>query len=112
MTTTAYPQFNPVPFQMNTRPYQDAVAKIANVYADSMRANVEQMWISSSQIIVQETVKAFMAASQSCMEALARNAASVQQQSFGRIISANQKAFEIMGQAATDTMLSGLKPVQ
>jgi len=110
MTTIAYPQFNAVPFQMNTHPYQDAVSKIANVYADSMRSNVKQLWISSSQIIVQETVKAFMAASQSCMEALAKNAASVQQQSFGRIISANQKAFEIMGQAATDTMLSGLKP--
>ena len=109
MSTIAYPQFNTAPFQMNTRPYQDAVSKIANVYTDSMRANTEQLWISSSQIIVQETVKAFMAASQSCMEALAKNAASVQQQSFGRIISANQKAFEIMGQAATDTMLSGMK---
>ena len=112
MTTNPYPQFSPVPLQFNAGPYQEAVSKIANVYAESMRSNVEQLWISSSQIIVQETVKAFMSASQSCMEALAKNAASVQQQSFGRIITANQKAFEIMGQAATDTMLSGLKPAK
>jgi len=110
MTATAYPQFTLLPFQINAQPYQDAVAKISGVYSDSMRANAEQLWVSSAQIIVQETVKAYLAASQSCMEALAKNAASVQRQSFGRIVHANQKAFEIMGQAATDAMLSAFKP--
>jgi len=37
---------------------------------------------------------------------------SVQQQSFGRLISANQKAVEIMGQSFADVMASGWKPAR
>jgi len=100
----AYPQFSAANVQLNALPYQDAWSKIANVYADSARANMEQLWVSSSKIIIEETTKAMMAASQSCMEALSRNAVSVQQQSFNRLIGANQKAFEIMSQNMTDSM--------
>lgn len=107
--TNAYPQFAAVNVQM---PYQEAWAKIANVYADSARANVEQLWVSSSRIIIEETIKAFVAASQSCMEALARNAAIVQQQSFNRMLGANQRALEIMGQSFADSMTAGWKPAR
>lgn len=61
---------------------------------------------------MEETMKAFIAASQSCAEALAKNAVSVQQQSFGRLMSANQKAIEIMGQGFADAMSAGWKPAR
>ena len=106
--TNAYPQFNAA----TALPYQDTFLKIANVYADSTRASMEQLWISSAKIIMEETMKAFIAASQSCAEALTRNAVSVQQQSFGRLISANQKAVDIMGQSFADGMAAGWKPAR
>ncbi|WP_020653947.1 hypothetical protein [Massilia niastensis] len=112
MTTSAYPQFTAVSVQLNTQPYQDAFSKITKVYADSIRANTEQLWLSSTQIVQEETIKAFVSASQSCMEALAKNAESVTQQSFGRLVDANQKAFEIMGQVYTDTMTGAMKPAR
>lgn len=108
----AYPQFAAAHVQLNALPYQDTWAKIANVYADSTRANVEQLWVSSSRIIIEETTKAFMAASQSCMEALSRNAVAAQQQSFNRLLGANQRAFEILGQSFADSMTSGWQPAR
>ena len=110
--TNAYPQFAAANIQLPPLPYQDAWTRIANVYADSARVNMEQLWVSSAKIIVEETTKAFMAASQSCMEALSRNAVTVQQQSFNRLLGANQKAFEIMGQSLTDSMTAGWKPAR
>lgn len=110
--TNAYPQFTAATVQLNALPYQDAFVKIANVYADSTRASMEQLWISSSKIVTEETIKAFIAASQSCAEALTRNAVSVQQQSYGRLINANQKAVEIMGQSVADAMTAGWKPAR
>ena len=110
--TNAYPQFAAANIQLNPLPYQDVWTKIANVYADSARVNMEQLWVSSSKIIIEETTKAFMTASQSCMEALSRNAVTVQQQSFNRLLGANQKAFEIMGQSFTDSMTAGWKPAR
>lgn len=107
--TNAYPQFTAASVQLNALPYQETFLKIANVYADTTRASLEQLWVSSSKIVMEETIKAFIAASQSCAEALTRNAVSVQQQSFGRLISANQKAVEIMGQSFADAMSSGWK---
>lgn len=110
--TNAYPQFTAATGQLNALPYQATFLKIANVYADSTRASAEQLWISSSKIIMEETMKAFIAASQSCVEALAKNAVSVQQQSFGRLIGANQKAVEIMGQSFAQAMSAGWKPAR
>ena len=110
--TNAYPQFTAATVQLNTLPYQATFLKIANVYADSTRASIEQLWISSSKIIMEETMKAFIAASQSCAEALTKNAVSVQQQSFGRLIGANQKAVEIMGQNFAEAMSAGWKPAR
>lgn len=110
--TNATPQLTPMTVQLNSLPYQDAFMKIAGVYADSTRASMEQLWISSSKIVMEETIKALMAASQSCMEALSKNAMSVQQQSIGRFINANQKAVEIMGQTFTEAMTAGWKPAR
>jgi hypothetical protein len=110
MTTNATPHFTAVSVQLNTQPYQDAFSKIAKVYSDSLRANTEQLWMSSTHIVQEETIKAFVTASQSCMEALAKNAESVMQQSFGRMVGANQQAFEIMSRTFTDAMSGGLKP--
>jgi hypothetical protein len=106
----AIPNFTAATVQVNALPYQDAFFKIANVYADSTRVSMEQLWLTSSKIIMEETMKAFIEASQSCAQALSKNAMSIQQQSFGRLLSANQKAAEIMGQSFVDTMASGWKP--
>ena len=106
----AIPNFTSATAQMNALPCQDAFFRIANVYADSTRFSMEQLWLSSSKIIMQETMKAFIAASQSCTQALAANAMNVQQQSFSRLLGANQKAAEIMGQSVVDSMLAGWKP--
>lgn len=110
--TNAYPQLTAATVQLNALPFQNTLLKIASVYADSSRASVEQLWLSSSKIIMQETVKAFLAVSQSCAEALAKNAMNVQQQSFGRLLVANQKAAEIMGQSFVDSMTGAWKPAR
>ncbi|WP_137174660.1 hypothetical protein [Massilia sp. HP4] len=108
--TNATPQFTAATVQLNALPYQVTFLKIANVYADSTRTSIEQLWISSSKIVMEETMKAFIAASQSCAQALTKNAVSVQQQSFGRLIGANQKAVEIMGQSFAEALSAGWKP--
>jgi hypothetical protein len=112
MTTTIYPNFACAIELGTNNPYQEMFSKIGTVYADSMRANAEQLWFSSARIIQEHTLRAFVAASQSCIEALAKNTAAVQQQSFGRIVGANQKAAEIMGQGFTNAMLASMKPAR
>jgi hypothetical protein len=109
MTTTTFSMFAPSVELKADTPYQQVLSKIANVYADSMRANTEQLWMSSARIIQEHTMRAFMQAAQSCMEALAKNAAAVQQQSLERMAAANQKAVEIMGQAFNDAVAAGIK---
>jgi hypothetical protein len=111
-TTTTFSMFAPdVELKADT-PYEQMMSRIANVYADSMRANTEQLWMSSVRIIQEHTMRAFIQASQSCMEALAKNAAAVQQQSVDRMTAANQKAFEIMSQGFNEAMAAGMKPAR
>ncbi|MBW8899107.1 MAG: hypothetical protein JF619_13575 [Massilia sp.] len=83
-------------------PWLDAWARIASLYQDAMQASMQQLMLSSANIIQEHTLRAFMAAAQSCAEALAQNAMSVQQQAVERFTDANQKAMGMMGEAFAD----------
>ena len=83
-------------------PLFDTWARIAGLYQDAMRGSAQQLMFSSAAIIQEHTLRAFTAAAQSCAEALAKNAMSVQQQSMERFADANQKAMGMMGTAFTD----------
>lgn len=104
MTTTPFSMFAPTVELKNDSPHQQMLGKIANVYAESMRTNTEQLWTSSIRIIQEHTMRAFIQAAQSCMEALTKNAFAVQQQSVTRMAGANQQALEIMRQSFSDAV--------
>jgi hypothetical protein len=84
--------------------YLDTWTKLAALYKEAMDANAEHLMVSSGRIIQEHAMQALAAASQSCAEALAKNAALVQQQSMMRFSGVNQRAIEIMGQAFMDAM--------
>lgn len=83
-------------------PWLDAWARIASVYQEAMQASMQQLLLSSASIIQEHTLRAFMAAAQSCADALAQNAVNVQQQAMARFSDANQKAMGMMGEAFAD----------
>jgi len=74
-------------------------SKIANVYADAIRQNIEQMTASSTKIMQEQAIQAWTRAAHACAEALVQNAVSSQEQALDCITSANRKALEIL---ATD----------
>jgi hypothetical protein len=84
--------------------YLDAWSQVATLYRDTMEANAQHLFVSSAQIIQEHTMQALVAASRSCAEALARNAAAVQQQSLVRFAGANQRAIEVMSKAFLDAI--------
>jgi hypothetical protein len=89
--------------------YFDTWSKLAALYKEAMDANAEHLIVSSGRIVQEHAMQALAAASQSCAEALAKNAALVQQQSMLRLSGANQRALEIMGQAFMGAMMGQLK---
>lgn len=91
----------------NTAPLFDTWNQIAGLYREAMQASAQQMWLSSLNIIQEHTMRAFMAAAQSCAEALAKNAVEVQQQSMARFIDVNQRAATLMGSAFTEAWMPG-----
>jgi hydrogenase maturation factor HypF (carbamoyltransferase family) len=93
-------------------PFIDTWSNVANLYRDTARANTQQLMLSSARIIQEHTLRAFMDASQACADALAKNAMSVQQQSMGRFLDANQKAMGVMGQAFTQAWMGNVQPAK
>ena len=87
----AFPSVTPAPLL-------DAWSNVAGLYRDAAQASTQQFFLSSARIIQEHTLQAFVAAAQSCTDALAKNAMSVQQQSLGRFLDANQKAMGVIGQ--------------
>jgi len=83
-------------------PMFDAWTGAAKVYRDAMQASAQQWVLSSANIIREHTLRAIINASQSCADALAKNAMAMQQKSMERLMDANQKATGMMGQAFTD----------
>ena len=101
----AFSGMNTAPLHMvplNTAPLLETWNQIAGLYRDATQESVQQLWLSSTNIIQEHTIRAFMAAAQSCAEALAQNAMHVQQQSMARFIETNQKAAAMMGSAFAD----------
>ncbi|WP_157691576.1 hypothetical protein [Noviherbaspirillum autotrophicum] len=82
------------PFSQN--PFLALSTKIANVYGEAIRQNMEYLSVSSARIIQEQTIKAWTNAAQSCGKALTENAMSSQQQALERIADANRKAFGIL----------------
>ncbi|MFC5461023.1 hypothetical protein [Massilia niabensis] len=101
----AFPTVTPVPFL-------DTWSKVSGLYRDAAQASTQQWVLSSSRIIQEHTLRAFVSASQACADALAKNAISVQQQSMGRLLDANQKAMGMVGEAFTKAWMGGLQPAK
>ncbi|WP_296942359.1 hypothetical protein [uncultured Massilia sp.] len=80
-------------------PLMEPWTGIAGLYRDAMEKHTQQLLLSSANIIQEHTVRAFVAASNACADALAKNAVAVQQQSLERYAEANRKAMEMMGSA-------------
>ena len=93
-------------------PFVDAWSNVAGLYRDAAQANTQQLLLSSARIVQEHTLRAFLAASQACADALAKNAMSVQQQSMGRFLDANQKAMGVMGQAFTQAWMGSVSPAK
>jgi hypothetical protein len=83
-------------------PLFHAWSGVGNLYRDAMQASAQQWVLSSANIIQEHTLRAVINASQSCADALAKNAMTMQQKSMERLMDANQKAAGMMGQAMTD----------
>lgn len=93
-------------------PLFDTWTGIAGLYQNAAQQSVQQLFLSSANIIQEHTLRAFMAAAQSCADALAKNALSVQQQSMARFAEANQQAMGMMGTAFIDAWTAGLRPIR
>jgi hypothetical protein len=90
---------------VNTAPLFETWNRIAGLYREATQASMQQLWLSSANIIQEHTMRALMAAAQSCAEALAQNAVEVQQQSMARFMEVNQKAASLMGSAVTEAWM-------
>lgn len=85
---------------------------VAGVYGEAMTANTQQLLQSSAGIIQEQMLRAFINASQSCADALAKNAMAVQRQSMERLAEANGKVVGLVGQALTQTWMGGMQPAK
>ena len=107
LTMSASPS---VAFPTVSAPFLALWSSVAGVYGEAMRANTQQLLQSSAAIIQEQMLRAFITASQSCADALAKNAMSVQRQSMERFADANGKVVGMMGQAFTQAWMEHLQP--
>jgi hypothetical protein len=80
-------------------------ARIGILYKDALDASAYDLVMSSTRIVQEHTLRAMVSASHSCAQALANNAAKVQQQSVERMFTANRRAAEIMGQTWIEAVM-------
>jgi len=97
---------------VTTTPMFDTWANVAGLYRNAMHANTQQLLLSSAGIIQEHTLRAFITASQSCADALAKNAMAVQQQSMERFADANGKAVSMIGRVFTQAWMGNLQPAK
>jgi len=105
--TTASPATNV--FAHN--PFLAASTRIANVYSEAIRQNMEYLTVSSARIIQEQTAKAWADAAQSCSKALAENFMSSQQKAIERMANANQKAFGILAWDLSPFKMQPMNPL-
>lgn len=101
----AFPTVTPAPFF-------DTWSNVAGLYRNVMQESSQQLLTSSARIVQEHTMRAFISAAQACSDALAKNALSVQQQSMGRLLDANQKAMGVMSQAFTKAWIGNMQPAK
>jgi len=107
MSTYPTPAYSAV-----TAPLFGLWSDVAGLYQGAMRANTEQLVLSSAGIIQEQVLRAFITASQSCADALAKNALSVQQKSMERFADANGKAVGLIGRAFTQAWMGSMQPAK
>ncbi|MGJ9417225.1 hypothetical protein ACHAC9_05570 [Massilia sp. CMS3.1] len=110
LTISAYPI--PAFPTVSMAPLFATWSNIAGLYRDATQASTQQLLQSSASIIQEHTLRAFISASNSCADALAKNALSVQQQSLGRFVDANQKAMGVMGRAFMQPWIGMMQPAK
>ena len=98
LTISASPN---VAFPTVSVPFLKLWSNVAGVYGEAMRANTQQLLLSSMVVIQEQMLRAYITASQSCADALAKNAMAVQRQSMERLAEANGKVVGMLGQACT-----------
>lgn len=105
-TMSAHPShtFPTLPFPL-FRLWPDVVG----LYRDAIRANTQQLMLSSAGIIQEHTLRAIISAAQACTDALAKNALSVQQQSMERFADANGQAVGMLGRAFTQAWMGSVQ---
>jgi hypothetical protein len=108
-TTSATP--NPA-FPTMPAPFFGFWSNVAGLYREAVRANTQQLLLSSAGIIQEHTLRAFITASQACADALAKNAMAVQQQSMERFADANGKAVGMLGRAFTQAWMGSMQPAK
>ena len=69
--------------------------QIFSVYHRAFEHSNHELWTSSARIIQEHAARAWIEASQSCMAALAENAAGIQQRTFASLLGAQQQAAAI-----------------
>lgn len=82
---------------------------MAGAYGDAIRANTQELLLSSTRVVQEQVVQAFFSFSASCAEALAKNAMSVQEQSMKRFAEANGKAVGMLGQGFVQAWTDSLR---
>jgi|GEM_PF-6256043 len=87
----------------------DMWSRIGALYQGSYQQAAQDWWTSSARIIQEHTTKAFVDASQSCMQALTENAAALQQKAFTQLIQDNQKAGEIVSEEVTHSIAQAVQ---
>lgn len=107
LTMSVYPK---VAFPaVSALPIVKTWSDIAGLYRDAMGASTQQLILSSTRIVQEQTLRAFISASQACNDALAKNALSVQQDSMARLLDANAKASGMLGQALTRAWVESVR---
>lgn len=99
-------------FPSVSAPFLTLWSNLAGVYGDAMRANTQQLLLSSAAVIQEQMLRAYISASQSCADALAKNAMAVQRQSMERFADANGKAVGMLGQAFTQAWMGSMLPAK
>ncbi len=69
--------------------------QVISVYQRAFEHSNQELWTSSIRIVQEHAARAWVEASQSCMAALAENAAAIQQRAFTELVGAQQEAATI-----------------
>lgn len=83
-------------------------SKIGAAYSRPMQKAAQEWWTSSAMIIQDHAARAWLESSQACMNALAKNAAAIQQRTMMQLMGANQAAAIIATEEMTEAALAPL----